>query len=188
MSDFPCLICTEADSSSVLISRTRSQKRIPHDRHGSEQYIVQLVDPWLIQSLPGETRPVAKEKLHNHIKYILVERPAHHISIASVALAAVHKKQGLQVLKLCDWEVCWSGSLHTLSASDSNTYISFQDHGNIISSITDSETRLPRMPLLNQLNNVAFLGGTYSAGDHDIDLISDLHQQIGKVLLSLNFC
>ena len=43
------------------------------------------------------------------------------------------------------------------------------------------------MPLLNQLNNVAFLGGTYSAGDHDVDLISDLHQQIGKVFLSLNF-
>ena len=43
------------------------------------------------------------------------------------------------------------------------------------------------MPLLNQLNNVAFLGGTYSAGDHDVDLISDLHQQISKVFLSLNF-
>jgi hypothetical protein len=30
------------------------------------------------------------------------------------------------------------------------------------------------MSLFYQLNNVTFLGGTYSAGNNDVDLISDL--------------
>jgi hypothetical protein len=64
--------------------------RVPHDSQRCKQDVVHLVDISFIHSLPAETTPEPKVKLHNYIKEVLVKVEHDKVRVTTVALTSMY--------------------------------------------------------------------------------------------------
>jgi hypothetical protein len=120
------------------------KEAVNHDRHTREYNIVSLVDIGLVKRLASEYRPYSKPKLSNNVKHVLVESPADQIRVLSVTLSAMDKEKRKQLFELPERIITTSGGLHTLMTSDADSNMSFIDHGNVVSSISNGQSGFVR--------------------------------------------
>ena len=124
-----------------------------------EGNIVQLIDPGLVQGLPRENRVETKVILHDYIEDVLVEIVADQVGDATVRLPPMHEKERLEELKFTDGIITGPCSLHPLTARDAHSYVGLENHGNIISTISNSKCHFLWISLADQHDNVSLLLG-----------------------------
>ena len=73
-------------------------------------------------------------------------------------------KQSMQIEELTDYEVSCPYCLRTFFASDSNSNMSFNNHGYVIGPISNGDCD-PVAIILGQTHHISLLLGGYSAAD-----------------------
>ena len=149
---------------------------VKHDWESGESDVVELIDPWLVQSLSREDRPEAEEVLGDHVHHVLVEGVADELSVSTVALPAVDKQKRFQEFELADGEVTRAGGLHTFTPSNTDTDMSFHDHGHIVSSITNGKSCLVGEPHADHFHDVSLLLWRDTAPEHHITQVGNVKQ------------
>ena len=141
-----------------------------NDWQGSEKNVEKLHQPVSVKVLTLITRINGENYLRDHKEQVFVEQEEGDVSIFSIRFSSVDKQQVLKVLKLPNTIVrTGHGMVGTLSTpymkivfnTDSN--VCCFHHSNIIDAITDRHCNLFRLILINELNDISFLGRGHPA-------------------------
>ena len=110
---------------------------VPDVVQSSECNIVHLIDPLFIQCLTREDAIVAKHELNHDEEDVLVEHEQDGVAVAAVSLTTMDEEKILQEAEFSDSKISCTGSLHALSACDSNANARFANHVTVVGSITN---------------------------------------------------
>lgn len=162
------------------------EQREIHHRNRRERNIVELVNKWLIERLSWECREEAEEILCWDVYHIFVEVIQDERGVPSIGFSAVHKHEGLEMLELADSVICTSRCLLTFFTKDTHSNVSFQNHTNVICTIANRQRGFIWELFSDHGDDVSFLLGWYSAGEHDIWKISGCQEFELQVWIRLN--
>jgi hypothetical protein len=76
----------------LILKELLVEGRVPHDREGCEENVVELVQPGVVQRLTSEGGIETVPELRQHEHYVLVEDVAHEERVASVRFSTVSEK------------------------------------------------------------------------------------------------
>ncbi len=85
--------------------------RVPHDREGSKDDVIHLVDPAFIKGLPTKSRHEAKPVLRHNEGNILVEHINNEECVTPIGFSAMIEHKCFQKLELADCVVGRTGRL-----------------------------------------------------------------------------
>lgn len=83
----------------------------------------------------------------------------------------MYEQEWFEELKLPNGVVCASGSLLSFFAEDTHADMRLENHRAIVSSVTNRKGGLVGEPVLDQIDNLCFLGWRYSACQNHIHLL-----------------
>ena len=156
--------------------------REPHDGEGSEEDVVELVEPRVVERLPAEGRIEPVPELRQHEHDVLVEDVTDKECIASVGLPTVSEQQVLQEFELTDCVVCGTGGLLSLEATDPDADVRRRDHVDVVGAIADRERSGSWVPLLDEGNDLSLLFRRDTTSEHYLDAIAQFHELTTEVL------
>ena len=151
---------------------------VSEDSSTSEENVIQLIKPWLIECLTAKSRPKAEVILYDHVEEVLVKVVADNKGDSSIGFSTMKEKKRSQKFKLAYCIVTGSRCLHAFLAGDTNPDVRLHYHRHIICTIANGQRHLLRVLLSNHLYDVTFLLWRDSTAYDNVREVSDCEKRL----------